>query len=337
MLAAVATGLLFSACKRDDDPKPEPETFTKGIMVMNEGSFGSGNASLDFIWRDSLNRRGNIFQDKNGRPLGDVGQSVAFFDGKGYIVVNNSNKIEVVNPDDMTSVGTITGLTSPRYAVRAGTGKAFVTDLFAGGVSVVNTNTLAVENTIAIPGWTEAILAIGNSVYVTVADSNYIVVIDAATETVTQTITLSKGPNSMALDGNGKLWVLCDGGYNIEIPQLHRVDIGLGTVEASIPFPSINDYPNSLQMNPDGNVMYFLNGDIYRMAIGESAIPTTVFHSAGTRYFYGIGVDPVDGSVYAADAKDFTQSGTVLRYSPLNGNLLDTIPVGVAPSKFYFR
>lgn len=338
LLALLAVGMVFTACNKDDeDPKTEPETFTKGVLVLNEGSFGSGNATVDFIWSDSLNRRANIFQDKNGRPLGDVGQSIAFLDGKGYVVVNNSNKIEVVNPSDFASLGTITGLTSPRYAIKAGTNKAFVTDLFGGAISVVNLSTLAVENTIQTGGWSEAIASFGNNVYVSIADSNYIAVIDAATETVTSNIVVSKGPNSMAFDSFGKLWVLCDGGWQAEIPQLHRVNVSSGLVEASFAFPSLNDYPNSLQMNADGNVMFFLNNDIYRMSIGETAIPTTVFHSAGTRYLYGLGLDPATGVVYAGDAKDFTQNGTVLRISPLNGNLLDTLQAGVAPSKFYFR
>ena len=56
-----------------------------------------------------------MFFQTNGTPLGDVVQSITQFNNNAYVVVNNSNKIEVIDITNFSSIATITGFTSPRY------------------------------------------------------------------------------------------------------------------------------------------------------------------------------------------------------------------------------
>jgi hypothetical protein len=58
-----------------------------------------------------LNKDGSvipdIFREVNHRPLGDVAQSITKINGKYFVTLDNSKKIEVIDPETFGSVGTI--------------------------------------------------------------------------------------------------------------------------------------------------------------------------------------------------------------------------------------
>ena len=67
-LPLVLVALLAFSCKKDDDIVVQPETFTNGILIVNEGAFGSGNGSVDFKKDTSATVQSGIFNAKNNRP-----------------------------------------------------------------------------------------------------------------------------------------------------------------------------------------------------------------------------------------------------------------------------
>ena len=83
LLALLA--LTMQACT-DEPPIPSPIdpnlAFDKGVFIINEGNFGVGNASIDFYQRDSNRLIKNVFETVNGRPMGDVAQSMTIFKNK---------------------------------------------------------------------------------------------------------------------------------------------------------------------------------------------------------------------------------------------------------------
>ncbi len=66
------------------------------------------------------------------------------------------------------------------------------------------------------------------------------------------------------------------------------------------------------------------------------AVPTTVFSAGASRNFYGLGVDPANGDVYAADALDYVQASHIYRYDK-SGNLLGTFNAGIITGNFSFN
>src|SRR5690242_14997007 len=99
----------------NNDPLPQVQPGAEGYFVVNEGGFGNSNTSISFYDRSANTMTNDVFAKKNGRPLGDQTQSLTVLDGKAYIVVQHSGKIEVINADDFSSVNTISdGLESPR-------------------------------------------------------------------------------------------------------------------------------------------------------------------------------------------------------------------------------
>ncbi len=60
------------------------------------------------------------------------------------------------------------------------------------------------------------------------------------------------------------------------------------------------------------------------------------FIAADGRNFYGLGVDPDNGTVYVADAIDYVQRGVVLRHAA-DGSFIGTFHAGRIPGGFVFR
>ena len=117
------SGLFLQSCNNDDSPinNPEQGTYSKGVFVLNEGGMGSANADITYYNPNEkisdTNPIQNIFKKANaGAQLGDVAQDFVFKGNKGYIVVNNSNKVEIVDNTSFKKVSTITeNILNPRY------------------------------------------------------------------------------------------------------------------------------------------------------------------------------------------------------------------------------
>ena len=74
--------------------------------------------------------------------------------------------------------------------------------------------------------------------------------------------------------------------------------------------------------------------DIYKLGINENALPMNPFVAG---YFYGIGIDPLDDKIYAADPLDFSQDGIMWRYNSSTGTLIDSIRVGKFPNGIHLQ
>jgi YVTN family beta-propeller protein len=339
LLVPVLAAAIFSSCKKDEPVQPSASTSGitpgSGVFVTNEGNFQGGNAKVSFYrYSDSVTTE-DIFQPINNRPLGDICQGISFINGKAYVVVNNSGKIEVCNPANFLSTKTITGFTSPRYMLQVSATKAYVTDLFAGSVSIVSLSTNTRTGSIPLAGSSEAIAMVNGEVFVSNTSTDKLYVIDPATDAVTDSITVAKGGNSIVTDMDGKLWLLCYGDYFTSTAGcLYRIDPATHTVEQSWPFTTAES-PTRLSINAAGDELYYLNFSIYKMPVASATLPATPFITATTQSFYGLAIHPATGEIYATDAVDYSQRGHLLRYTPA-GTLRDDKMVGVIPGGIYF-
>jgi hypothetical protein len=313
-------------------PNCEIESFENGVFVLHEGNFQGGNASLSFLNKNTGIMSNGVFEAAAGIPLGDVGQSMEVRNGRGFIVVNNSGKIEVVDLDGFRSAGTITGLSSPRYITFVSDAKAYVSDLFSGVVTSFNPQTLVTGSTIAIVGQTEQMVVSSGSLIIAGTGANYLYKADINTDQLTDSVDVGVGPSNVVIDANGKVWVLTNGGWGTEEPKLVRVDPSTMTVELTLNFPSTNNYPGNLEINGIGTELYYVDGQVYKMNITDGALPSVAFTTA---FAYKCGVDPTDDIVYISDAGDFNSNGSVYRYQS-DGTPIDTFAVGVIPAEYAF-
>ncbi len=336
---AVIVLLAITGCRKDKPENPVETAVTigegRGVYITNEGNFQWGNAKVSYYDIASGTATEDLYEPANGVSIGDVCQSMVLYDNKAYVVVNNSGKVVVVEPNTFVTTATITGFTSPRYFLSVGNGKAYVTDFYTNSIAVVDLASNSITGHIPSSAATQELALAAGKVFVTNETRGEIHVVDPGTDAVVDTIVVSRGANSIVEDADGKLWVACTGGSGTP-PALYRIDPQTAQVEATFPFPNTSDSPWRLRINGGKDTLYFLNGGAYRMAITDSSLPASVFVPADGRNLFGLGVDPVDGTLYLSDAIDYVQRGMIYRYRP-DGTLLGTFFAGIIPGGFCFR
>ncbi len=345
----------LGACTVNEPLRTEP--YQQGTLVLEEGQFQKGNASVSFIKSTSAVVPG-IFAAVNQRNLGDVLQSYTEIEGKGYLVVNNSDKVEVVESSTFRAIATIDkGIEQGRYMVAAPPQDGVLLKGYVscwGGktttpsVAIVSLADRRVIGQIPVGAGPEQLLVVGNQLFVansggTELDKT-VSVINTTTDQVVTTIPVGDAPASMIYDPVGGLvHVLCGGkptytnSAGTTTAELVRIDPTARKVVSRITIGgrTITGNPTNLTFHAASRTIYFLfKGAIYATKPDATTIP--VDKPLVNRVFYGLGVEPATGILYGADARDFNSRGVVRRYQP-TGTAIDTIAVGLIPNGFYFK
>lgn len=319
-----------------------------GLFITNEGNFMYGNATLSYYNIDTKEIQNEVFFRANGVKLGDVAQSMIIRGNLGYIVVNNSGVIFVIDINTFKLKGKITGLVSPRYIHFIDDEKAYVTDLYAFAITVINPKTFEIVKQIPInildkkqPS-TEQMVQYKNFVFTNCwSYDNKILVIDTDTDSVVDFIEVGKQPTSIVIDKYNKLWTITDGGYagspfGQEAPSLYRIDAETRKIEKRFEF-KLGERGSEICMNGARDTLYFINKHVWQMEVTSEELPQQPFLENPTKNnWYGLAVNPYNSEVYLADAIDYTQPGVIYRYTS-GAELIDQFRVGIVPGAFCFK
>lgn len=351
LLLALFSTLIIQSCD-DDEPAPI-QPGEEGFFVVNEGGYPNDNTSISFYDRKKNEMTNDVFFTVNNRKLGVQAQSLSVFEGKAYIMVQGSNKIEVINADDYTLQATIKeDIESPRYFLGISSTKAYVSDWgedgATGTVKVIDLGTNTVTKSIPTGQGANKMLKVGNAVYVTTAGGfgkdNTIKIIDANTDAVTSTITVGDNPNSILQDAAGNIWVSSSGAvvynedWSIDVENSTKGSISkITNNEESLRLEVdavVYGGAQNLCISPDGTTIYYtFNGKVYAMATSSSSLPASPLITKG---YYGLDVDPFNGNIIGAHAPNFSSAGVIEIRDP-NGSLLDTYTVGIGPNGVAFK
>lgn len=350
VFVALLSSVFLTSCSDDDTIVESPlGSYDNGVLILNQGGFGHGDASVSYLSEDFTTQQNNIFSIVNPTiTLGDTGQDVGLYQNLAFIVLNYSNKIEVVNRYTMAHVATISsGLNNPRY-IAFSNGKGFVTNWGDGGstsddyVAVLNLSTYAVSSTIAVAEGPERIVENDNKLYVAHAGGygygSTISVINATNNTLSTTINVGDVPNSLEVN-NGSLYVIC-GGKPSYAPtetagKFVKINLTNNSVASTLNFPAAT-HPSNLDV-VDNTVFYTVNSSIYKSTLTAATLPTTALFSTTAQGVYGVYSFAVhNDKIYVGDAADYNSNGKVYVYSS-TGSLEHSYTVGVIPAGFYFN
>lgn len=332
--------LYFSASCSKESPKGEYED---GVYVINEGT--SNNGSVSFYNYGSDEVFNDVFQSKNKRPLGTFVQSIKLHQDNAYIIVNGSNKVEVVDRYTMQEKGTIENVSSPRYMEAKGN-KGYVSCWKDNSIKVIDLDSKAVSKSITVASGPEKMLIKNDLLYVTNSGGysydSIVSVIDLNTEEVIKSIQTGDKPIDLVEDNSGYIWVLCAGKtvYSWEPPydlleespsKIVKIDPETNNAVLEISLFD-NQHPESMETDSDGSYLYFGGGyffqGIYKLDVSlEKPTATKIVN----KIIYGFNIDRQTNVIFAGFSPDFSKSGTLKRYS-LIGEELGSYTVGVGPN-----
>ena len=322
----------FTGCKKDE-PEPVDNTFSgNGTFILCEGKFQAGNGSIDFYSTLGDSLISNIFEKVNGAPIGDVLQSMLIVNDRAYLAVNNSGKVEVVDPADFKSKGSITGITNPRYVTFLSTTKAYVSDLYSNRVVIINPSTLTATGQININGGADEMLYKNSRLWITNQFGNYTYI--AQNDVVVDSIDVGYGSTSIREDNSGNVWTLTFGHWDGSA-QSRLSRINPTTLEVNWDYELAGSGGQKLRTNADKSLLYFLfDGKVYRKNANDNSNPVE-FISLPGKSFYGININPSNGDIWLGEPADYASPGTVYVYNS-SGTKIDEFVTGIAPTDFVF-
>jgi len=369
LLLAGCLALALASCRKDAKPIPEvvttllppnPNSSIKGMYVLNEGNMGSNKASLDYLNYPTGQYQKNIYGQVNPQitlGLGDVGNDVQVYGSKLYVVVNNSNKVEVLNAKTSVRI-TQVNITNCRNVI-FNNGKAYVSAYLGvvgdpkapnGAVDEIDTATLQITRTVTVGRQPEEMAIVGNKLYVAnsggYSPPNYertVSVVDLTSFTEIKRIDVAINLEKVKADAYGNLYVTSRGDYYTIPPDLFVINTNTDTVIKDFGLPVSNLWI-------DGDIAY-LYSVAFSYTTGKNTISYSMinvktqtvlnqqFITDGTdkqiTVPYGIAVNPVTKEVYVADAKDYVTPGMLYCFDPA-GKKEWSVITGDIPGHFAF-
>lgn len=334
LVLCLIAGFLWSCS--ESSVNNNDEDLAGSVLIFNQGGFNRGDASISAFNTQTGVVQHNLFLNRNSRPLGDVFQSWTKHNGLLYLVINNIRKIEVIEPGSLTSLRTLNfpGHISPRYLAILPDDSGFVTSLFTDYVYKFNISNGALIDSIHVGAGQEGILFADNKLFVAKnlnsdwSAASGVVIIDPTTLNIERTIATLPGA-SMMISTPAEVIVNATGEWGMDNGGVTRISRSNPNHSSTI---ELNATTSGLTYSAFHNSIFVLSNGIVKIDLTNENQTRL-----SNRSFYGIGVyDLEEGTIYAAYAGNYSDPGFVYRYN-INGNLLDSIGVGVAPVSFYFE
>lgn len=298
-----------ASCSDDnngDTPDPDMPENTLGVYVLNNGNMGK-KIEGDITYYDYTERKAfqNIFQNANGRSLGNSPQCAVVYGSKMYVGVYESNTIEVIDRNTYKSIKQIPlagrDASMPRGMV-ARDGKVYVS-MYSGYVSRLDTLSLAIDKDVKVGPNPEKIAILGNYLYVPNSDGmswnttgygKTASRINLDTFSTAENFEVGLNPTKFVTDGSS-LFLLCMGNYGDVPATVYKVD------PSDLKSTEIGKFT---LMAADSNYLYLINAPygVDKISYQKYNIATGAFSDMisdeGVESPADIAVDPRTGNIF---------------------------------------
>ncbi len=342
IILVIALSLFFNYCSKKTTNEPT-QPITKGVFIINEGLYQQNNSEITFYDPNTDYTITNFYSQKNGRIIGDNANSMFIYDNKGYVAVDGSNKIEVINLEKGESLGIIdlgpNG--SPREIYILNSSRGFVTSFYKNSVIEFNPSNLTITREIRVGAYPEGITYHSSKLFVANSDlgkGNTISVIDINSNYVIKTINVGDNPRFVGVSNDNRIIIGCSGDYfnSSTISGYYFIDANSLMVTDSI---LLNHNPQDFILTKDNYLYYINNSGIGRINLFNKQVDTVFINGMEINDIYGIAYsiafDELNQRLYIGNPKDFTQSGEVKIYDR-NGNFIKKFNTKINPGAIYF-
>ncbi|HTG55850.1 MAG TPA: DUF5074 domain-containing protein [Niabella sp.] len=348
--------ILLGSCRKDHEYTPPPQSTeadstSTGFYLLNEGGWGYNNATLDYFDVHNGVYTRDVFTKDNPDAvlgLGDTGNDIAVYGSKLYVVMNWSKKVEILDASTGKRIKTLTDNThkaieNARYITFAN-GFAYLSSYTTsekGMVLEIDTTTLSIKRAVEVGRQPDELEVVGNKLYVANSGGysqsnleNYVSVVDLKSFTVVNAITVAPNLRRLKKDSRGFLYI-CPWGTT---SKLYVVDTKTDKL-----YDSITVKVEDFAIKNDTAYVYGTdygakNHSYTKIDLKTRTVIPGSFIADGTKIEipYGIAVDPNNGNIYIADARDYVEAGDLFCFDA-KGRLKNTIKkTGIIPGHIGF-
>lgn len=317
---SLAASVFLISCEKDDAVPGENPKVTTGVFVLSEGSFSSASTTITFYDFATKTPATDFYRNANSTSLGTLGNDLLVYGSKMYVVMNVDSYVEVADAKTAKHIkaipfGTGANALQPRYAV-AYKNKVLVSS-WDGSVAVIDTTSLSVDKFIRVGANPEQLVVVGDRLYVTnsgglqVKMDSTVSVVDLISQTELRKITVGVNPGYITADKNGGVYVSTLGNYFDVGPKLVKINTTTNAVIKSTDTAVGKiSYHDGLLYATGG---YFGSANVRALDTSNFKATRANFVTDGTGVLtpYGLTIDPQNGDVYIADAKNYVSAGEV--------------------------
>lgn len=350
------SAVLLSSCREDEVVVPTeydilPVTVPEGsdvvgMYLLNEGNMGSNKCTLDYLDFVQGYYVRNLYAERNPhviKELGDVGNDIRVYGSKLYVVVNCSNKMEVLDARTGVRISQV-DIPNCRY-VNFYRGHAYVSSYVGpvqlnnpnavkGAVYKVDTLTLKVVDKCTVGYQPEELEVLGEYLYVANSGGymapnydNTVSVIEFEGFRQMQKIPVGINLHRIRADRHGRLWVTSRGDYETISSNLYVLQKKSGRNEMEVT-DTLNIPCSNFCISGDSLYYYSTEWNNYTQqnTITYGIINTETMQRVSDSFItdgtqaditipYGISIRPDTGDIYITDAKNYVSSGVLHCYS----------------------
>ena len=337
--------IFIIGCDKDDPPILIPPSVSSiGVYVVNEGLFGQNNAGLSYKNLEDGTVTNNVYSSaNNGNPLGDNANSMTIFGSKGYIAVDNSNKVEIINLNDFKSFGFIDlGMNgSPREIYVKDENTAYVTSLNLDQVAKLDLQTKTVTTRINVGRKPEGIKGANGKLFVANSGfgfDNTVSVIDMASDMVVATLQVGLNPRFVLNGFDNFIYVVCTGSFSDTtiFSGIYKIDPAANVVVDSV---QVKKNPGEACFTEINKMLVINNDGVVNVDLATKSVSPLISGTAVNSFFgviYSISYDLLRATIYCGNPKDFTQNGEVVTFD-VNGNETGRFNVGLNPGTIVIK
>jgi len=336
--------IVVTSCQVKQTEK-EVITITTGAYILNQGNYGSNDASLSHFDMSNGKLIKNLFSGTNNQALGDCAQDMIGVGQCIVISVYNSKVIYIVNSVGKLLYDPISFTNrSPRYL--AYDNDYIYVSFYEGYLGRISRSTAKYVDEVQVGRNPEQIAVSDGKIYVANSGGldypdydSTVSVVDAKTFKVTATIDVVTNPTDMTIDGDGDLYLISKGDYGAVPNTLQRINTRTDKVENTFDFVA-----TAMSIGKDG-IMYILSSQydaswnavtkFYKFdtktekLIGEFVLQTPVENP------YSIYCTKVNDYIFIGSS-DYVSEGSISIYNSEGKQLTSFKSGGINPFKCLF-